>query len=256
MRSLFFLFALLMAFSGLAVPEAVIARRAVRDPVIDGRLTEPDWKSARWVTLDRSRPARPRTDGEWNELSRMVGEYVKQQFAQNVQAAALWSERGLYFAFIVEDTDIIGRMKEGELLWLEDVVELFLARNARSGEKHLEIQLNPTNAMMLNPPEGIRFNRPASAVAVDGSLNSHLEFDRQWTAELFLPWEELMRTGLASPPTDENAGRVAAVRFASWDLTICTQLRINRFTGPGTDDPHFPEFYRLLVCEGFESTKP
>ena len=44
MRSLFFLFALLMAFSGLAVPEAVIARRAVRDPVIDGRLTEPDWK--------------------------------------------------------------------------------------------------------------------------------------------------------------------------------------------------------------------
>ena len=41
MRSLFFLFALLMAFSGLAVPEAVIARRAVRDPVIDGRLTEP-----------------------------------------------------------------------------------------------------------------------------------------------------------------------------------------------------------------------
>ena len=76
MRSLFFLFALLMAFSGLAVPEAVIARRAVRDPVIDGRLTEPDWKSARWVTLDRSRPARPRTDGEWNELSRMVGEYV------------------------------------------------------------------------------------------------------------------------------------------------------------------------------------
>ena len=162
----------------------------------------------------------------------------------------------MYFAFIVEDTDIIGRMKEGELLWLEDVVELFLARNARSGEKHLEIQLNPTNAMMLNPPEGIRFNRPASAVAVDGSLNSHLEFDRQWTAELFLPWEELMRTGLASPPTGENAGRVAAVRFASWDLTICTQLRINRFTGPGTDDPHFPEFYRLLVCEGFESTKP
>ena len=136
MRSLFFLFALLMAFSGLAVPEAVIARRAVREPVIDGRLTEPDWKNARWVTLDRSRPARPRTDGEWNELSRMVGEYVKQQFAQNVQAAALWSERGLYFAFIVEDTDIIGRMKEGELLWLEDVVELFLARNARSGEKH------------------------------------------------------------------------------------------------------------------------
>lgn len=88
----------------------------------------------------------------------------REQFAQSVRAAALWTASGLYFAFEVEDADITARMKDGDTLWLEDAVELFLARHARPGEPFLELQLSPANAVYLVPPPGKRCRAPAPAL--------------------------------------------------------------------------------------------
>lgn len=239
---------LLAAATGCFAGPEIIARHAAAEPTVDGRLDEPDWKTVHWVTLDGSRPALPRSDMEWEEIYRAAGTvaYAREQFAQSVRAAALWTASGLYFAFEVEDADITARMKDGDTLWLEDAVELFLARHARPGEPFLELQLSPANAVYLVPPPGKTLPRPRTGVSVDGTLNRSLERDRKWTAELFLPWDELERAGLAERPGAGNGGTVAAVRFAAWDLSIYSQLRLNRFTTPGRANPAFPEFYRPL----------
>ena len=149
------------------------------EPVPDGRLDEPDWRQAAWVTLDGSCPARPRDEAKWRELEIMVGKDVRTQFENRIRAAVLWTPNGLYFGFSVDDADIIGRMKDGEWLWLEDVVELFLAPAARPGEKYIEIQLSPANAVFINAPPGVSFGRPATGVRFDGVLNDSRQKDRR-----------------------------------------------------------------------------
>ena len=61
---------LLAAATGCSAGSEIIARRAAAEPTVDGRLDEPDWKTAHWVTLDGSRPARPQTDARWEEIYR------------------------------------------------------------------------------------------------------------------------------------------------------------------------------------------
>ena len=250
MKKIIFALSLGIAVGCFAAPE-IIALRAVAELTIDGKLNETDWKKAQWITLDGSRPARPRNHMEWEETYRFAGTdgYAREQFSQSVRAAALWSDRGLYFAFEVEDVDIIARMKDGDTLWLEDVVEIFLAPRAQAGEPFWELQLSPANAVYLVPPAGRIFPRPCTGVFVDGTLNRSLERDRRWTAELFLSWDELELADIATRPRGGKKDvPVAAIRLAAWDLSIYSQLRINRFTTPGQANPAFPEFYRPLIC--------
>lgn len=244
-------FALLLAVAiGCFANSEIIAQRAATKPTLDGRLDEADWKTAQWVTLDGNRPVHPRNDMEWEEIYRAAGsvDYAREQFAQAVRAAALWTDSGLCFAFEVEDVDITARMKDGDTLWLEDAVELFLARHAEAGEPFLELQLSPANAVYIVLPQGKTLTRPRTGVCIDGTLNRSLERDRRWTAEIFLSWDELKRVGLAERPCAENGGAVAAIRFAAWDLSLYSQIRLNRFTTPGRANPSFPEFYRPLIC--------
>ncbi len=241
---------LLAAATSCLAGSEIIARRAAAEPAVDGRLDEAAWKTAQWVTLDGSRPALPRNDMEWEEIYRAAGtvEYAREQFAQSVRAAALWTAAGLYFAFEVEDVDITARMNDGDTLWLEDAVELFIARHAKAREPFLELQLNAANAVYIVPPQGKTLQRPRTGVSIDGTLNRSLKRDSRWTAELFLSWDDLERTGLADRPCVTNGGMVAAIRFAAWDLSIYSQIRLNRFTTPGRANPSFPEFYRPLIC--------
>lgn len=226
----------------LASSDDVIVFHTKTEPIIDGEL-DGCWEKAQWVTLDDSRPGIPQTEEKWQDLSNMLGNYIRTQFAQKVRVASLWSDRGLFVAFYVEDTDIIGRMKDGEYLWLEDVVEIFLAQEVRADAKYAEIQLNPANAVLVNGP----LSRPQTGVKVVGTLNNSAEKDTCWTAEFFFSWDDLEQHGLIRRPGIRNT-TIGAVRFASWDLTTYTQLRLNRFTSPGTAEPHFPEHYRKIIC--------
>lgn len=245
---IFWLFATTMLYCDETAQ--IHARYTAVAPVIDGSTDDGVWQNAEWVELDLSRPAHPQSMAEWQEIYRAAGTigYVEEQFNEKVRAALLWTKEGLYLAMTAEDVDIIGRMKDGEPLWLEDVLEIFIARRATAGEPTMEIQVNPANAVLVLPPAGQTFPRPPSGVAIEGSLNNHLERDRQWSMELFLSWDDLTAANLAEKPGPDG-GEAAAIRFAAWDLSIYSQLRLNRFTSPGQANPHFPEFYRRVICD-------
>ena len=234
--------------------EVVFARHARGNIVLDGRLDEDDWREARWVELDGVAPILPAAGPEreaWlNAFSYREG--VEDQMAMSVRAAALWSVEGLYFGLSAQDADVTGRMGDGEALWLEDVLEVFIAPRAEAGVDKLEIQVNPANRRLFICPRPFSVEKARSAVHVDGTLNDSLSLDEGWSVELFIPWDALEEAGLARRPETPEGGEVAAVRFAAWDLSILSYLRKNSYTTPGDDNPHFPETYRRLICEAAE----
>lgn len=232
------------------LPEAalpVVARYAETPPVIDGKTDDPAWRQAEWVTLDGSRPARPLNEAEWEFHSAVSGGlgYVEEQFNQKTSAAALWNEKGLYFALSCEDVDVQALAREGGWIWLGDVCELFLAPRAAAGAPIWELQVNPANARFMQPKLPVV---PVTAAHVEGTPNDSARRDAGWSVEIFLPWEQLEKAGLARRPCGNDPWEAAAVRFAAWDLSIYTQERINRFTTPGRANPHHPEQYRPLRC--------
>ncbi|MDD3155866.1 MAG: carbohydrate-binding family 9-like protein [Victivallaceae bacterium] len=234
------------------------ARYVSNPPTIDGNLEENAWRAAEWIRLEGSRPAHPSSEEEWEAIYRAAGtqKYAKEQFQQQIRGALLWTSDGLYVGMEAEDRDVVGRMRDGEPLWLEDVLEIFIARRAVAGEAVLEVQISPANAVLVLAPAGVKFSCPRSGAAVKGSLNRHLERDQKWTAELFFSWDELERAGFAKRPLQTGAEEVCAIRLAAWDLSIYSQLRINRFTLPGQANPHFPEFYRRLICDSPQVAQP
>jgi len=231
-------------------PEAaspVAARYAELSPVIDGKLDDLAWRRAEWVMLDGSRPAFPRNEAEWEFHSAVSGGrgYVEEQFNQKTRAAAVWDEKGLYFALSCEDVDVQALSGEGDWIWLGDVLELFLASRAVAGAPVWELQINPANARFMQPELPVV---PVTAAHVEGTAGDSAGRDAGWSVEIFLAWEQLEKAGLARRPRGKGAYEAAAVRFASWDLSIYTQERVNRFTTPGKANPHFPELYRPLRC--------
>ena len=227
------------------VPPQVTVHYTGQLPVIDGKLEEPAWHEAEWITLDGSRPALPDNEGKWQLYAAISGNRTttEEQFRQRTRAAVLWNKAGLCFGLTCEDADVQSFHGEGDWIWIGDVFEIFLAPRAEAGAQTWEFQINPANARFMQP---FRL-RPVTATHVSGTLNQSGERDLGWSAEIFLPWEELEKFRLARRPTPE-CPIAGAVRFAAWDLTIHTQLRLNRFTTPGEANPHRPEHYRPLNC--------
>lgn len=236
---------LFAAWSGSSEePPDLRAADAGTPPVIDGRLDDDAWRRAEWIELDTLRPERPKSEAEWRILEKNLGQtgYERRQFAQKTRAAVLHSPEGLFFALEMEDMDVVGRMKDGETLWLEDVAEIFIASRPESGVPCLELQFSPANATLFLK-NGEKILLPLrSATAVDGTINDSLGTDRKWSVEVFQPWNMLEREKIAR----RNNPTPCAVRFASWDLSLYSQLRLNRLSGPGGIDPHELRDYRKI----------
>ncbi len=235
------------------IPHAVNAAFTADKLTLDGKMSETVWRRAEWVELDMSRPGKPADKQEWERMYKVAGtrQNLINQFSFKVKAAAVWSETGLYFGIIAEDQDVQGKLTvDNSWLWLEDVLEVFLSKGP--GHNICELQVNPSNTILLQlsqPVTKLKSFRPETAVFVNGTINDSEKSDKGWSTEIFLPWKFLEQANLAEKPQSMNLPfKCSNIRYAAWDLTIYTQIRINRFTSPGRANPHFPEYYRPLIC--------
>ncbi len=222
---------------------------------VDGRLSEKVWQETEWIQLDRSRPAKPQNEAEWKNIYKAAGtvQDVIDQFAQQVKFAVVWNEEGLYFGIVAEDKDVQGKYTEdGKWIWLEDVIEIFLSRGIEF--PIMEYQLNPSNTVFMQIVEKSQTRRsgfkPESAVYISGSINDSKKLDKFWSAEIFISWSDLEKERLAIKPPEHfsEPQAVTGVRLAAWDLTLYSQIRLNRFSSPGEANPLHPEYYRSLMC--------
>ncbi len=180
-------------------------KRATRPIVIDGTLSEPDWKAAKAIKLVET------VTGDAPNLA--------------TEARALWDDDYLYVAFHCVDTHIYSQYTQrDDPLWEQEVVEVFIDDNLNR-ITYLEYEFNPRNALVdlyvVNrnlDRDQIQFMAEWNsrsirhAVTVDGDPASRESTDRSWTAEIAFPWDDFA-TAPHFPPHGGDKFRVNLYRI-------------------------------------------
>ncbi len=251
-------------------PAQYTCHRATGPIRVDGRLDEPDWEAA-----PRSTPFVDIVTGEpaWFDT----------------RVSLLWDDRALYFGFRAEETNLQASFTERDSkIWFDNDLEIFVAgRDAyfefeinafntiyevlwiwndvlEPGGPYSSAEWDATQRPVMRlsgvgghvHPRGERcgfldwdFPGLEHAVRVDGTINSHADTDRGWTAEIALPWEgfRLMADGRQLPPRDGDIWRIDCSRFQSVDRTgkpfPAGEGRGWSWNRHGYYDSHIPEVF-------------
>ncbi len=172
------------------------ARRTIDTIRVDGKLDETSWNRAPRITEFRHiyDPARP---------SRFPTE-----------AAIVWDDANLYFAFVCSDPEPWGTLKNrDDPLWEQEVVEVFLDPDC-DGQNYAELEVSPANVvvdLLLPRPksdvnEALRWNIDGLQTFTGRNING-------WTAEIAIPWKSLAATGVTAPPKPGDEWRAGLYRI-------------------------------------------
>ena len=146
--------------------------------------------------------------------------------------------------------------KPGDWIWIEDVLEVFFAPRKNPEAPHYEYQVNPNGTQFINKQSGSGtipsvesgIPQPEVKVFVDGTVNNSKSIDKGYSVEWFWTWGQLNQMGLIAKPSFPGVGvPVFTIRFAAWDLSLYSPLRLNRYTTPGNANPHQTQYYRSLI---------
>jgi hypothetical protein len=162
-----------------ALPEYSMVR-AAKPPVIDGKLDDQVWATAKEVPLTRSFDGGP--------------------ISRKTTFRMMWDDTNLYVAFRSEDPDVWGSLrKKDDPIYNEDVVEVFLDADA-DGRTYNELQVSPHNvnfdasfvARRSDLAEAMKWESDMkTAVYVKGTLDDDSDQDEYWSAEMQIPIAKL-----------------------------------------------------------------
>ena len=184
-------------------PKRLLARKADKAIVIDGKLNEPVWK------------ATPSTGLFVNTLTGQAG-------AVKTEAKVAWDAKYLYVAFENQDSDVWGEFsKRDDKLWTEEAVEIFIDAN-NDGKDYIELQVSPQGTIFDSYLPSYRRNQNdwnsgmRAKVTVEGTLNKRGDTDKSWVVEIAIPWKDVKGRGsyaLSVPPAVGTAWRVNFFRL-------------------------------------------
>lgn len=157
------------------LPEYVTVR-AAKAPVIDGKLDDAVWQTAKEQPLTRSFDGGPVT--------------------RKTTFRILYDDAFLYVAFRAEDPDVWGSLRnKDDSIYNEEVVEVFLDADA-DGKTYNELEVSPHNvnfdasfvSRRSDLPEAMKWESGMkTAVFVKGTLDDDSDTDEYWTAEMQIP---------------------------------------------------------------------
>ena len=142
-----------------------------------------------------------------------------------LQVKSLYSDKGLYFLYQVEDTKLTATMTEDNShLWKEDVIELFIWPD-ESVPLYFEYELSPLNVELpiLVPNLGGKFKgwlpwdyegekRVIHKTSTVGGPRESMAEVSAWIAEFFIPYQ-LLDPLQNVPPTSGMQWRINFYRF-------------------------------------------
>jgi hypothetical protein len=214
------------AASSPARPAAIAA--PLDGPInVDGRLAETAWSHAPKYPLSRSVEESPGGQAHATE-----GGTVR----------FLWDEQNLYVGFTLIDSDVVQEDKQDQQhhYLTGDVAELFIKP---AGTRHYwEFYVTPAGnrSAFFFPGRG-RMGLPSTleydsdlrvGAASEGTLNHWQDRDRQWSAELVIPWSELRQFAQAEP-IDQWHVLVGRYNYSAYlshrELTMWPQLPFTGF---------------------------
>ena len=174
------------------LPEYV-AVRAAKAPVIDGKLDDAVWQSAKEQPLTRSFDGGPIT--------------------RKTTFRIVYDDAFIYVAFRAEDPDVWGSLRtKDDPIYNEDVCEVFFDADG-DGKTYNELQVSPHNvnfdasfvarrsdlATAMKWESGMK-----TAVFVKGTLDDDSDTDEFWSAEMQIPIANLTSVPHVSPPPGER----------------------------------------------------
>jgi len=176
---------------------------------IDGKLDEDAWKEAPVLKLVDP------TSGKPNRKAPVQG-----------KTRVLWSQQGLYVAFEVTDSNILGGFKPTDKdahLWTKDTVEIMVDPDGNGDNNdYYEIQISPQNLVFdsqfdkynepKKEPDGPFGNQEwssgvKSAVSVEGTIDKADDKDAGYTVEAMIPWKSFSKAK-KTPPALGDTWRV------------------------------------------------
>ncbi len=183
----------------VALPEYATVH-ASKPPVIDGKLDDAVWLSAKEQPLTRSFDGSPVT--------------------RKTTFRILWDETNLYVAFRSEDPDVWGTLlKKDDPIYNEECVEVFLDADG-DGRTYNELQVSPHNvnfdasfvARRSDLAEAMKWESGMkTAVFIKGTLDDDSDTDEYWTAEMQIPIASL--NSVPHPPQKGDRWRFNAYRL-------------------------------------------
>lgn len=166
-------------------------QRAAGKIVIDGKLDEPSWKTAKSVG-DFKFP--------WYKAGKK----------EQTVAKLLWDDEYLYVSYICEDAHISGvTSKRDGPVWRDDCVEVFIAPNPKRPNDYFNIEMNVRGAMLdQHHPDGpgVKVKKQWNSIGVkikvtiDGTLNNDKDRDRRWILEAAIPLKNYGKVAKNTPP--------------------------------------------------------
>lgn len=165
----------------------VIAIRSLSQIIMDGLLNDPVWKNAPKIHLRDSDTGEKITDSTFATW-----------------ALTCYDENNLYIAFVCNDRDIYSSLtNRDQHLWEQEAVEVFIDVDDEPNT-YIEIELSPSNVLFdsyivdpvdIDVDETSKFDLPGikTAVVVDGTVNKRDDEDKKWTAEIAIPFADMVK---------------------------------------------------------------
>jgi hypothetical protein len=237
--SAFFFLAFTNPTEGQTIREAVV-KKSPAPPLIDGRLTEPEWQAAAFTE-----------------------KFVKYEYGGatglSTRAKFLWNETCLFIGFVCEDPDVWATLtNRDDHLWDGEVVEILCDPDG-DGLNYFEVQVNPLGTeldLLMDKPysaggqadlawniAGLR-----SAVSVAGTLNDAAGLDTLWTCEVALPFNELafLAPSMAFPPAAGDSWRILVTRY-DYERTGDKTVEISSWNRTDSRGFHVPEKFGRII---------
>ncbi len=228
-------------------PKGYVACRSTPPLEIDGKLSEPSWKSAPW------------TD-DFNDIEGDVR--PKPRF--RTRAKMLWDDTYLYIGAELQEPHVWATLtRRDTVIFYDNDFEVFIDPNGDNHE-YYEFEMNALNTawdLFLPKPykdsgsavDGWNIEGLKTAVSVRGTLNNPADIDSGWCVEIAMPWSALKQYAhRPAPPRDGDQWRINFSRV-EWLHEIVGRLVPGRFAGKREDnwvwspqwvvDMHRPEMW-------------
>ena len=208
-----------------ALAAQVLNARKVNAPIlIDGRLDDASWNSAKSIKLSR------------------IGGHKDDHQITTIKA--LYDDVNLYLGVFAKDSDVWSSFTQRDSnTWEQEVVEVFIDALGNK-RNYLELQVTPANVIFdakfkrhrsnLEVARAWQMTGLATAVHVEGTLNKRDDTDTQFSVEMKIP-------------IDEVPGGRAGVERGQWRTNFFRfdSLKTKRQQASGWSPPPVPDFHHL-----------
>lgn len=187
------------------------AKAAKQKIVVDGKLTEHDWKRAHVIA-------------DFEDIE--GGDKPKPAFKTEVKMT--WDTQYLYIGAVLEEPHLWGTLKKyDDIIYRDHDFEVFLDPMG-DGEQYFEIEINVLGTLMdlyMNKPykKGGTFDLGwnttgiITAVHAAGTINNNSDIDSNWTVEMAIPFAAISKLNRVATPSSTQPWRINFSRV-QWTL--------------------------------------